>query len=305
MAEDEAAASGDVTVRPARADDREAVLAFTARTWGEDGDYIDAVWERWLGDESGVLLLAERAGVPLAMAHLRMLSEDEAWIEGVRVDPQVRRQGVGRVLISRTLVAARERGAAVARLFTDADNLAAQALFTRFGFVRVAELVRYAAEPLEASASGDLPSLTTPGPDDFERIWSWLEQSNLAPFNGGLEIDEWTARAETEPRLRDALAARQVTLLDAWQSIQALAVVAPERWAHAEDVPPLLVARYIDGQADGIGRLALALRQRAAELDCAGVRLWLPDLLILRDAMDGAGYQRRGDTALYAYAREL
>jgi hypothetical protein len=209
------------------------------------------------------------------------------------------------VLISSALVAARERGALVARLFTDADNLAAQALFVRFGFVRVAALVRYAADSLEADARVDIPALTTPGPDDFERIWAWLVQSNLAPFNGGLEIDEWTARAVTEPRLRAELAARQVVWLEAWETIQALAIVLRTRWAHAEDAPQLLVARYVDGMADGIGRLALALRRHARELNCAGVWLWLPDLLILHDAMDGAGYSRRDDVALYTYAREL
>lgn len=288
------------------------MLDFTARTWGDDGDYIGEVWDTWLGEAGvgeagGVTLVAELGGQPVALVHVRMLSEDESWIEGVRVDPRIRRQGVGRVLISRALIAARERGATVARLFTDAENVASQALFARFGFVRVAELVRYAADALKLDAAAEVPALATPGEADFERVWAWLVQSNLAPFNGGLEIADWTARAVTEPRLRAYLSAGQVVTHDAWEIIQALAIVPREAeyWAQGQGTPPLLVTRYVDGQADGIGRLALALRRRAAELGCAGVRLWLPDLLILRDAMDGAGYSDRGHGALYVYARDL
>ena len=36
-------------VRPARAVDKDAVLAFTQNTW-EWGDYISYVWEQWLAD---------------------------------------------------------------------------------------------------------------------------------------------------------------------------------------------------------------------------------------------------------------
>ena len=52
--------------RPAREDDREAVLAFCARTW-DDGDYIQYVWEDWLRDTSGALLVATLAGRPVGL----------------------------------------------------------------------------------------------------------------------------------------------------------------------------------------------------------------------------------------------
>jgi ribosomal protein S18 acetylase RimI-like enzyme len=292
-------------VRPARAEDREAVFAFCARTWGDDGDYIPEVWEAWLGDARGVLLVGTLEEHPVALTHLRMVGEDEAWIEGVRVDPTLRRQGIARVLISRTLVAARERCATVARLFTDSDNFASQGLFSRFGFMRMAELSGYRGAPLPADERAAVPPLTRPTEDDFERIWAWLEQSTLAPFNGGLELVRWMARAVTEPRLRQYLAARQVYLVEAYETIQALAVAVPEEPEGEPGESEFLSVRYVDGQADGIGRLALALRRVAAEHELGCVRLWLPDLLILHDAMDGAGYERRGDHTLLIYAREL
>ena len=63
--------------------------------------------------------------------------------------------------------------------------------------------------------------------------------------------------------------------------------------------------RYADGTADSLGRLCLALRSIAADLDCAKVELWLPSLLILRDAMQGAGFSSADEEPMWIYARTL
>jgi ribosomal protein S18 acetylase RimI-like enzyme len=326
-------------VRLARPEDREAVFTFCARTW-PDGDYIPSVWDEWLTDDDGTLLVAVAGTQPVGLIHLRMMSPDESWIEGVRVDPTARRQGVGRVLVSRALVTARERGAQVARLFTDYDNLPAQSLFAHFGFTRIAEVVRYTAPALEdapealaggmdahASTAADTPRnpptptaaaesapaeedntvlegahITTPGEDQFERVWDRLVQSNLAPLTGGLEFDGWSARALSEPFLRAEMTSGRVLMLEDWDTILALAVIQDFPGTVGERSS--LDIRYIDGFSDAIGRLALVLREVAQDHGLARVTLWLPDLLILHDAMDGAGYTRDSG-AMWIYARDL
>lgn len=310
-------------VRPARPEDRDPVFTFCADTWPE-GDHIPAVWDEWLADTEGALLVAVVGTRPIGLIHLRLMSPDEGWIEGIRVDPAERRQGIGRVLVSRALGAAHERGASVVRLFTDHDNLPAQGLFAHFGFTRVAEIVRYRAPALEsvpeslaesqpaptdhadgASDADTFPDgarITTPGDDQFERIWDWLVQSNLAPLSGGLAFDGWAARALTEPSLRAALAAGEVLLLEEWETILALAVVQHFPGSTAEATT--LDVRYIDGLSDGISRLALVLREVAQERGLSRVTLWLPNLLILHDAMDGAGYTADSGI-MWVYARTL
>ena len=318
-----------IDVRPARPEDRGAVLAFCADTW-EYGDYISHVWDAWLRDERGTLLVAVVDDRPAGIVHVRMLSADEAWLEGIRVDPAVRRQGIGRVLTSRALAAAHERGATVTRLLTGHDNVASQQLVARFGFTRVAEVVRYQALALTAGGEDgpdaddaddaddetdqttppQTPQIVPPGPrlvfaglDDFDRVWDWLEHSSLVPASGGLEFGDWVARALTEPLLREHLDAGRVWLLEEWEAIQALAIPAdvPAR----EDEPGRLHIRYMDGAADAIGRLALVLREEAGLRGHATVDLWLPDQLILRDAMDGAGYSAGEGGATWVYARTL
>ncbi len=332
----------EVIVRPARPEDRDAVLAFCAHTW-DGGDYIAEVWEKWLADSNGALLIAVVSGKPVGLIHLDMLSPEEAWIEGIRVDPAQRRQGIGRILTSQALVAARERGAKVARLITDSDNIASQALVSKkFGFQRMAEVARYEAPALESGVDEDAdlllaseetdiasnvqemqeprnenmreeetneqgepagPHLLLAGAEDYERIQAWLAQSNLAPFNGGLQFGWWRAWALTEQSMRDYLAEGAVWLLEEWDTIQAIAII------HAvisEELPPeMLQVRYIDGAAGSISMLALALREIAQEHGLPKVELWLPELLILRDAMNGAGYSRDGEETMLVYARNL
>src|SRR5262249_4346963 len=78
------------------------------------------------------------------------------------------------------------------------------------------------------------------------------------------------------------LAAGSVWALEGWDTFQALAIAVPlpaddERAARLE-------VRYADGMAEGLGRLALALRTVADAQGCKAVELWLPNLLILHDA---------------------
>lgn len=303
--------TNDVIVRRARSADRDEVLAFCARTWPE-GDYISYVWDEWLRDERGVFLVAAIGERPVGIVHVRMVSADEAWLEGIRVNPAARRSGIGRMLTSRALVAAHERGAVVARLFTDDDNEASQQLVTRFGFQRVAQVVRYTAPALardENVVAATLPGddvlagarVTVPGADAFERLWAWLEQSNLAPLTGGLLFDEWSAAALNESRLRACLEQGDVLVMEEWDTILGLAIARAVSRDEAEAAH--LDVGYIDGQADGIGRLATVLREVAGARGLSRVELWLPDMLILQDAMDGAGYAR--EATMFVYARAL
>jgi hypothetical protein len=147
------------------------------------------------------------------------------------------------------------------------------------------------------------PRLRRPGPEAFDDIWAWLEQSNLSPFNGGLEFEGWSARELTEPLLRAYLAAGEVWLLEEHGALLALAVTRDTPATERE--PAWLQVRYIDGLAESIGRLTLTLRAVAGERGLAEADLWLPDLLILQDAMNGAGYRREIDGAMWVYAREL
>ncbi len=320
--------TAEALVRPAQPADREAVLSFCRDTW-DHGDYIENVWEDWLVDETGLLLVAVAGDQPVGLIHIAMLSTEDAWLEGIRVAPTARRRGIARVLTSQALILARQRGARVVRLLTDSENVASQGLVTKkFGFQRVAEVVRYTAPALPSGNDADADALlateemaagtsepseqheSAPGPrllqaseDDHTRLQDWLLHSNLAPINGGLQFSWWNAWALHEADMRDYLARGEVWVLEEWDSIQAIAIVRerPGRGTFA----PTLEVRYIDGASGSIGALALTLREIAEERHLAQVEFWLPDLLILQDAMNGAGYTRGSQEKMWVYQRNL
>jgi ribosomal protein S18 acetylase RimI-like enzyme len=296
----------DVKIRAATEKDKAAVLDFCERG-SEEGDYLAATWEAWREDADGALLIAEESGRPAGVAHLRMLSAQEAWLEGLRVDPDDQGRGIGGLLVQAVVDAARTRGATVVRLFTSAENGPAQRLFERTDFEQVALFMPYEAAAEEGAAAAAVAAgatLRAARPDERDALWSFLLASNFVPLNGGLLIEGWVARALTPAILHERLTANAVRVLEAWGTIQGMAIIT--RRAESRRGPTLLV-EYIDGMAEGIGRLALALREEAVHANLQRVVVSVPDVLILRDAMDGAGYAQGGhaEGGIWCYARRL
>lgn len=77
--------------------DKAPVIEFCKNTFSW-GDYISEVWDYWINE--GTLLAAYQNHLPVAICHvLPILSVNQIWIEGIRVDPKFRRKGIGQSLI--------------------------------------------------------------------------------------------------------------------------------------------------------------------------------------------------------------
>src|SRR5437762_11991529 len=135
----------ETEIRPARPEDREAVFAFCEQTW-EWGDYIEYVWDEWLHDSKGILFVATIDGKPVAVSHLQMLNETDAWLEGMRVDPAYRQHGLARALDDVMLAEAMRRGATNARLITESTNTIAISLIERGFFRKIGSFALFRAK---------------------------------------------------------------------------------------------------------------------------------------------------------------
>jgi GNAT superfamily N-acetyltransferase len=120
-------------LRPARPEDREAIVAFTRGTflWG---DYIDRVFDDWLAGPTGLTLVAEVQGEPVGLVRGTLLSPTEAWAQGLRVHPEHRRRRLGSALLDRVAEWAGGQAARVIRLSSEDSNAAAAALIPTVGF---------------------------------------------------------------------------------------------------------------------------------------------------------------------------
>src|SRR5690348_1196068 len=116
-------------IRPARDEDRDVVFAFCAQTW-DWGDYVEHKWDDWLHNPNGTLLVCTIDERPVGIVHLLMMTPTDAWSQGLRVDPQYRRQGIAKALVEAHIAEARHRGARYIYWVTGSENKAAHRIYT-------------------------------------------------------------------------------------------------------------------------------------------------------------------------------
>ena len=197
-----------LVVRRARAEDRDEVLAFATRTW--DGwDYMPHAFDAWVDADDGVMLVgtvgeaegespADRegqrltSGAVVAVSRVARLSDDEAWVEGIRVDPRVRGLDVATDLQVAELHVAAPL-ATVVRYATGERNEASHRLGARHDFALLCSFrsYRWSATGEEEQRHGpDEPS----GFDPEARSAATVERQTLlaALASGGLvaPVDE-------------------------------------------------------------------------------------------------------------------
>lgn len=84
--------------------------------------------------------------MPVGIAHLSIDKPHEIWLSGARTDPKFRRMGVATAITKKCLEYAKKKGAKVARLVTESDNIAARTLVQKLGFKQIAEFAEMKTE---------------------------------------------------------------------------------------------------------------------------------------------------------------
>lgn len=137
----------DATIRPARTNELDAVMAMYEWLFAEPG-YVPPAWdegkagqrlEEAVGALTSIVLVAEAAGgalVGLCCAYLDINSirfGQRCWVEDLAVHPEHRSAGVGKALIDAAKEWARERGATHFELDTGIARTDAQRFYEREG----------------------------------------------------------------------------------------------------------------------------------------------------------------------------
>jgi GNAT superfamily N-acetyltransferase len=274
--------SSALIIRPARLEDRPAVERICAHTW-EWGDYIPEVWEEWLADKRGVLQVGEIEGQVVAANRIVFHTPDQVWLEGMRVDPERRREGIGWEFMVHDLAYVRKHGAEVVRLATGDYNTAVHTMVARVGMVRVgaAGLLAVGAVP-----GGPLPAIL--GPEHAAQVMAFLGRSPVLAQTHGLYDCGWAWQALSAERVTEMLAAGQIAAqLGPDGEPAALATILfPPGWngvwvGYADAAP---------GQPQAMTALATALGSHAAQIGAPKVEAMLPDVAWLHEAFRAAGY---------------
>ena len=105
-------------IREANSFDKIPVLRFCKDTFSW-GDYVDKVWSSWL--EEGSLFLFEKQ-FPVGICHA-FYSENQIWIEGIRIDPNFRREKIGSKLVTHAELIGKKTNASFSYMLIDAENI--------------------------------------------------------------------------------------------------------------------------------------------------------------------------------------
>ncbi|HJQ76099.1 MAG TPA: GNAT family N-acetyltransferase [Acidimicrobiia bacterium] len=167
-------------IRPATHADVEPIREWSSQTFSW-GDYVPDRLPTWIEDpESEALVSVDDDDVPVAVAHVAMLSPSEGWLEGIRVRPDHRRSGRGSALNDALVEWATRRGARVVRLATEGDNEAARRQVETLGYRLVSTWVHGELIPAPAHRAPDQFRLRPAPGSDSEAAWLFWVASDLA-----------------------------------------------------------------------------------------------------------------------------
>ena len=190
------------TIRRAESGDADAIKAFTADTWPEldGGDYLPDVIDDWIesDDEDRRTLVAEVDGAAAGVVQAVLLSPWEAWVQGMRVAPEHRGEGLGTDLTRAAFEWARGEGATVARNMVFSWNAMGLGLSRAAGFEPVAEF-RWAQPEPDADVDSGAELSAEPA-----AAWRFWQESDARTALSGLALDPdetWAVSDLTRERL--------------------------------------------------------------------------------------------------------
>jgi len=265
------------TVRQARLDDTDDVVAFAEQVWAdrpETADYVPDVFTSWV-DSDGPdqhTVVAAVDGAAASVCQAVMLTETEAWFQGMRVDPDHRGEGLGLAMVGHCFDWARQRVATVGRNMVFSWNDAGLGQSVAAGFEPDTSF-RFAHPEPEADAEPDGAVTSDPA-----AAWSYWTASDARTHLSGLALDPdraWALSELTRERLH-RLADDETVLAVKDGGTTGMACRTGTRDGPDGD----RLAEYAVGAwADRTAAAAVfdAIRADAAELGVDGTRVLLPE----------------------------
>ncbi|WP_408957295.1 N-acetyltransferase family protein [Natrinema sp. 74] len=296
-----------IEIRRATHDDYEAVADFTSDIWPErGGDYIPRIYHDWLEDEhrqGKKTFLAEVDGDAAGIVQGVMLSEDEAWFQGMRVAADHRRQGISSRLNEATFEWAREQGATVGRVMIFSWNADSLGAARSSGYEPITEF-RFAHRGPDAAASG--PSRVSNDPIAAWRYWT---HSNARAHLTGLGLapeESWAVRELTGDdfeRLGEKTAVFAVERDDGLAGVGYRTRTVERPADETESGEPETWAEYGLGAWDDVDAarsLFAAVARDAAALEADATRIAIPETarFVTDAAATGAAIAEEPDIVL-------
>jgi GNAT superfamily N-acetyltransferase len=284
-----------VVCRRARLDDTTDVLKLTSQIW-EGDDYVPQVWQNWLDDPDGALLVAEHAGRVIGLAKLSRLTAQDWWLQGLRVDPEFEGRGVASQLHRSMLAEWESIGAGYLRLATASFRKPVQHLCEQSGFAKVDEFTPFKAESLSSSEE---PGFSPVGIGELDQALGFaLASETLGISRGHIDLGwEW-------------LPLRQINLVEMisegrcwwWRGRQGMLATFEDVEGGRE---PARMMHFAACRLAALAAMLADFRRLAAAQGYFQVG-WIASLNPkLVEGLLAAGFHRDWDASMYVYEKKL
>ena len=233
-----------------------------------------------------MLAVAVVNGRPVGIAHAAFQTNEIAWLEGVRVHPLYRGQGIaGKLNLHLTGLAARN-GARVARLCTGSKNMASRRHLDKIGFETLKTFQRLETEkPLKNQPS----RIARPRKYDA-RVWRWIRGRPEFDLFKQMYSDGWTWYPLTASKLQRFLNQRGL-LLAGRSPCTSCSTFSKEEHR--------FTLGFAAGPLGEIGDHARYLRYLLSKETGGRVRALVPEKSGLVRVFEEAGYEKSGKILVY------
>jgi GNAT superfamily N-acetyltransferase len=262
-------------------------MGFIKDVWGGH-DYIPRVWDSWFKQKDAKMFVVLVGGAPVGMNRIRFMEDGTAWLEGARVHPGFRGQGLATALGNNSMEVARERGIKLLRLTSGSRNLHAHHQIARMGFREASRFSIYSpSETLELDPEQGVRRL---GPRDFERVHGSITSSQEFALGSGVMWDTFAAVELTPGVIRKALTQRRV------YSVKTALAIAKE----GGEGEVWNQVCFVTGTGEGVIRLAKHIFSGNGKRKADWRLVYLPQGSSLIGEMRRAGFEREFSHVLYS-----
>ena len=279
---------GKLIIRPARRLDRKAVVAFSAQIW-EGHDYLPRVWDRWMEDPFGAFLVAELNGKAVGTGKITVLSPGEVWLEGLRVDPRHRGQGIARALNERAMEIVMELRPSTVRFSTVFDNLASRHMGEEVGFRFLLQCQRMVAQ----AQAGAQPPEALADMGDVDDILVFLDKSANFRRTNRLFAWGWIFKRLDRPFLERVVAGGGALVVRQHGKISGAALFLGQRHG------PKATLGFIDGDKRAVKMLAGQFRSLTARRGFQDLLAMVPESLV--PSLLSAGFRLEEPISVVVY----
>jgi GNAT superfamily N-acetyltransferase len=282
-----------VVIRPSLHLDTPDVLEFCKYIW-EGNDYIPYVWNEWLADPTGQLFTAEYAGHAVGIARIAHVAPKQWWLEGLRVNPELRDKKIGSALHEYLTEWWLANGDGTVRLWTNAKRVKVHHLCEKLGFVHTQEHAMFAASPLDEPCDLFQPVEENELPEALDFVIA----SPSLPLIGGMMDMGWRVATPNEKSLRDLIQWSNGQLLW-WRGRRGLVGM----WGDEDDNGPHPMLSLAVSDLEGLPGLLLDLRRETARQGGHKVAWHAVVLPGLSTCLSSAGFERESDQSNYQFEK--